>query len=179
MKKRNLDDSSVLLGKFNGVMVEAVTHLTYNNGKAAKQASYFRVYTDGQITYGGVEHVNGDYTICKTPSEAARKINNIIKNRNNGKIPNITNEQVKELLDRIVSTAQKNYEYNARVERMEKFIAELNELMLKHKMHFEINEDHDYYANWNYYNIVDEISGEDTDINDVLEQLENTAINNE
>ena len=62
---------------------------------------------------------------------------------------------------------------------MEKFVTELNELMLKHKMHFEINEDHDYYANWNYYNIVDEISGEDTDINDILEQLENTAINNE
>ena len=132
----------------NHAIVEVVSNIAYKDHKAVAVKPYYRVYDE--VVRNSSGDLTGKYKICNTPSEAASRINTLLKKAGANITVNYT--QVKEGLYSILKIAQCAYDKERTQSRIEAFKADFEKLLNKHNMHIVMSEyEGDYYSNGGTY----------------------------
>lgn len=153
----------------NVTIVEVTANIEYVRSKAVAKNVIYRVY-DTAKRIGNMPA--GEYNFYTTASKAARRVNLLLKKAGINQI--LTFNDIADGLTNIIHQAQYQYDKRAAEERLKKFKNDFEQLLKKHKMHFEIVENGDYYSSWNEINLKDDVYNNTEFFEDIIDSYETT-----
>lgn len=153
----------------NVTIVEVTAHIEYTRSKAVAKNVIYRVYDTAKYV-GNMP--TGEYNFYTTASKAARRANLLLKKAGVNQI--LTFKDIASGVTNIINQAQYQYDKYAAAERLEKFKADFEQLLKKHKMHFEITENGDYYSSWNEISLKDDIYNNSEFFEEIIDSYETT-----
>lgn len=161
----------------NQVYIEVAVNIAYKNHKAVVDGHVgYTVYDEMEHSIStGWKHT-GTYKYFWTPSKAAARANTILKHKGwTGK--KIEYTDLKKLVNDILRSAQYIADKEYHEERVSAFKKDFAELLQKHNMHIRVEEDGDYYRDWNNYSFIDDtVDKKEFYLDDVAESIETTEV---
>ena len=159
----------------NKVYIQVAVNIAYKNYKAVQKGHV------GYTVYDTMErNLSGDYTgtykYFWTASKAARRANTILKRAGYTGNP-VTYEDLTKLVDDMLRCAQYSADKEYHEKRVELFNQEFAELLKKHNMHIRVEEDGDYYHDWNNFSFIDDtVDKKEFYFEDIAANIETTEV---
>lgn len=159
----------------NKVYIQVAVNIAYKNYKAVVDGHVgYTVYDTMEKNIGG-DYI-GTYKYFWTASKAARRANTILKRTGYTGNP-VTYKDLTKLVDDMLRSAQYSADKEYHKSRVELFNQEFAELLKKHNMHIRVEEDGDYYHDWNNFSFIDDtVDKKEFYFEDIAANIETTEV---